>query len=119
MLTRLVNIAVFAAFWPRVRHTLLSNAVFKPVCWDRQLDMWRYGWQKRQDRGKNGKGRGMILTDSDTIWRAQCAVARRGWAGMAGIHLNMRLSKVLAAPGGGALIEQKYHREARLSRGWP
>jgi len=28
----MVNIAVFAAFWPRVKGVLLSNAEFKPVC---------------------------------------------------------------------------------------
>ncbi len=31
MLTGMVNIAVFAAFWPRVEGVLLPNAEFKPV----------------------------------------------------------------------------------------
>src|SRR5690348_11323472 len=48
MLTGMVNIAVFAAFWPCVRGILLSNAEFTPCCAIRQLDIWRYGRQKRQ-----------------------------------------------------------------------
>jgi hypothetical protein len=52
MLTGAVNIAVFAAFWPCVGGVLLSDAEFKPSGGDRQLDISRYGWQKRQDRGK-------------------------------------------------------------------
>ena len=39
MLTALVNIAVFAAFWPRVGRVLLSNADFKPSCAIWQLDI--------------------------------------------------------------------------------
>src|SRR5579859_4275478 len=49
MLTGMVNIAVFAAFWPRVGGILRSTAAFKPVCRDRQLDVSCYGWQKRQE----------------------------------------------------------------------
>src|SRR5579859_5778992 len=52
MLTIPVNIAVFAAFWPRVGGVLRSTAAFKPVCAIWQLDVSRYGWQKRQRSGK-------------------------------------------------------------------
>src|SRR5690348_8478651 len=62
MLTGMVNIAVFAAFAFCEKRVLLSNAAFKPVCRLRELDVSRYGWQKRQDRGKKrqrcGKGDG-------------------------------------------------------------
>jgi hypothetical protein len=71
----MVNIAVFAAFRCVIGTTLRSIAEFKAVCRDRPLDMWCYGWQKRQDRGKNGKVRGTIWTDSGTIWRIHGAVA--------------------------------------------
>jgi hypothetical protein len=119
MLTGVVNIAVFAAFCCRIGHLLLSDAVFKPCCPIGQLDMWRYGWQKRQDRGKNGKVSGTVLTDSGTIWSVQDAVARGGSAGMTGIRRDMRLFKVLAARGGAATVELIYHKEIGLSRGWP
>jgi|SRR5690242_2571440 len=119
MLTCAVNIAVFAAFWPRVGGDLLSTAGFKP-CWPiRQLDVSCYGRQRRQDCGKNGKVRGTILTDSGTIWLVQGVVVRGGWVGMPGIRLAMRLFKVLAALDGVAEIELKYHRRGELSRGWP
>jgi hypothetical protein len=52
MLTGMVTIAVFAAFRPRVMGALLSNAEFKRVCRDRQLDVLCYEWQKRQRSGK-------------------------------------------------------------------
>src|SRR5579859_3757771 len=48
-LTGMVNIAVFAAFWPCDRGGLLSNAAFKRVCRLRELDVSCYGRQKRQD----------------------------------------------------------------------
>ncbi len=52
MLTGGVNIAVFAAFWPRVGGILLSNAEFKRLCRPTELDVSCYGWQKRQRSGK-------------------------------------------------------------------
>jgi len=48
---------------------------FKPIRDLWQLDIARYGWQKRQDRGKNGKARDTILADSGTIWRVQSVSA--------------------------------------------
>jgi hypothetical protein len=45
----MVTIAVFAAFWPHVRGILLPNAEFKRLYAVRQLDIPRYGWQKRQE----------------------------------------------------------------------
>jgi hypothetical protein len=75
MLTALVNIAVFAAFWHCVKGILLADAEFKPCGAMRQRDVSRSGRQKRQDRGKNGKVRGTVSTDSGTIWHVQGAVA--------------------------------------------
>jgi hypothetical protein len=91
MLTGGVNIAVFATFHCVISGIRPSIPVFKPSCGSPQLDISRYGWQKRQDRGKNGKVIGTISTDSGTIVRGQDAVARGGWAGMTGIRLAMRL----------------------------
>ena len=51
-LTGMVNIAVFAAFRCVITVVLRSNAEFKPICAPHELDVLRYGWQKRQDRGK-------------------------------------------------------------------
>ena len=48
MLTGMVNIAVFAAFWPRVAGILRSDAEFKPICRLWQLDISHYGRQKWQ-----------------------------------------------------------------------
>src|SRR5690348_10608958 len=53
-LTGAVNIAVFAASRFCVEHILLSNAAFKPVCRFRELDVSRYGRQKRQDPARSG-----------------------------------------------------------------
>src|SRR5690242_4012830 len=77
MLTAVVNIAVFAAFSPRVEGVLRSNAAFKPVCGLRPLDVSRYGWQKRQETatnrqdvarsGKVGGTNGNVVTDAGHI----------------------------------------------------
>jgi len=56
--------------------------------------VWCYGRQKRQDRGKNGKVRGTISTDSGTIWRIQGAIARHEWAVMAGIPRGTQVFQV-------------------------
>jgi len=101
-LTGMVNIAVFAVFHIVIGNAPRLNAAFKPVCRDGPLDVSCYGWQKRQDRGKNGKGRGTILTDSGTIWRIQGTVTRDGWAGAAWFRLSMWLFRCLrrrVAPG--------------------
>ena len=73
MLTGAVNIAVFAAFWPRVGRLLLSNAEFKPVCRICELDVSRYGWQKRQDPARSGN-------EVATKWQGR-RQKRQGWAG--------------------------------------
>jgi hypothetical protein len=49
MLTGAVNIAVFAAFWPRAGSVLCSTAEFKRLCRLTELDIARYGRQKRQE----------------------------------------------------------------------
>src|SRR5690242_18527685 len=56
MLTTQVNIAVFAAFRFVVGGVLLSDAEFKRLCGPCERDIWCYGWQKRQDRGKKRQG---------------------------------------------------------------
>ncbi len=73
----------------------LSIPAFKGVCVIWQLDVWCYGRQKRQDRGKSGKVFGTVSTDSGTFRHVQGAVARDGWAGMTRIRLNMRLFRCL------------------------
>jgi len=60
MLTSPVNIAVFAAFTFCVGGILLSDAGFKPCDRERQRDMSRYGWQKRQNRGKKWQRVGKV-----------------------------------------------------------
>jgi hypothetical protein len=67
MLTGVVNIAIFAAFWHCVTGVLGSNAEFKRVCLLVELDIACYGWQKRQKvaremakSGKDGRGCGDI-----------------------------------------------------------
>ena len=52
MLTGMVNIAVFAAFRWCDDDVLLPNAAFKPVCAIWQRDIWRSGWQKRQETAR-------------------------------------------------------------------
>jgi hypothetical protein len=52
MLTGMVNVAVFAAFRFMIGIISHENFEFKRVRGSRQRDSWRYGWQKRQDRGK-------------------------------------------------------------------
>jgi len=110
MLTTSVNIAVFAAFSFCIRDDLLSNAAFKPVCRLRELDIARYGWQKRQDRGnkvardgkaggKNGngaRGYGHLHTLS-RLPRLRLHVGEDGPFGT-----GIRLFKVLVARGGTA-----------------
>jgi len=43
-----------------IRSDLLSTAAFKPVCGPLSLDIWRYGWQKRHDRGKKRQRCGKV-----------------------------------------------------------
>jgi hypothetical protein len=65
MLTGMVNIAVFAAFWPCVRGILLADAEFKPCGANWQRDVARSGRQKWQEvaremakTARSGKGDG-------------------------------------------------------------
>jgi hypothetical protein len=60
-------------------------------------------WQRC---GKVGGQNGKVLMDSGSLHAADPAVAR---GRDSCICLDMRLFKVLAAPGGSARIEQKYH----------
>ena len=72
MLSATVNIAVFAVFRIHFAGRFVAIAAFKRVCRDRQLDIWRYGRQKRQDRGKNGKvcGNGFaVFGEGGKRWR--------------------------------------------------
>src|SRR5690242_6340837 len=86
MLSGMVNIAVFAAFHMCVGLRSLSNAAFKPVCGPRQLDISRYGWQKRQETARCGNGwhgrwqkwHGLVgpRALSRARYAAKCGVAR-------------------------------------------
>src|SRR5690242_18972613 len=49
MLTGMVNIAVFAAFRWCVGDTFRVSAEFKPICGLHELDVSRYGRQRRQE----------------------------------------------------------------------
>jgi hypothetical protein len=60
MLTGAVNIAVFAAFQNCFDLRSSATAEFKPVRAIWQLDVWCYGWQKRQDRGKKRQRCGKV-----------------------------------------------------------
>jgi len=91
----------------------LAIPVFKPICVIWQLDVARYGWQKRQDRGKNGKVDGTISTDFDRFRhdfaRPGCAGAK--WVGRDdGDSSRYVVAQVLAEPGGFAFIELVYHK---------
>jgi hypothetical protein len=114
-LTGAVNIAVFAAFWPRVGGGILADAGLQRVCGDRQLDVWRYGWQKRQDVAKKWQrmarpaAKTANLTPNPTP-RAREGTVRRD---------RYLVVKVLAGPGGRVLIELIYHELRRWSRRKP
>src|SRR5579859_3674942 len=112
----MVNIAVFATFWPRVGGILLANAAFKPVCAIRPLDMSRYGWQKWQETATIWQGRRQKWQGCETFCRVHAvrlaAVRGCGW----GVWHDMRCFKVLAARGGARMIEQKYHDISGKSR---
>jgi hypothetical protein len=66
MLTCSVNIAVFAAFQPRVEGGLLSDRGFKRVCRGCRR---RFGGKNGNDGGKNGKGGNEIVA----VLRQWCA----------------------------------------------
>ena len=113
MLTGMVNIAVFAAFWPRVRGILLPNAAFKPVCASRPLDVSRYGRQKRQDRGKKvatdgkvGGKNGNVVSGSGQVHATTPTTAGGvSWAGLP----RYAVVQAPAAAGGAAMVELNYH----------
>jgi len=100
----MVNIAVFAAFSCCDRHHLLTDPAFKPVCRDWQLDVSRYGWQKRQDRGKKWQQSGKVGGKNGKVGsgcRPVHATVRAVALGQGGRDWHgMRLFKVLAARGG-------------------
>jgi hypothetical protein len=48
---------------------LLSSREFKPVCAARELDISRYGWQKRQDRGKKRQRGGKVGSEIGNVWQ--------------------------------------------------
>ena len=116
MLTGVVNIAVFAAFGWCARRTIGSNAAFKRVCREWQLDVSRYGRQKRQETARSGKVGGK----SGTVWRGcrrihvnNHVIARGcGWLCLA----RYAVVKVREPWGGSMLMELIYHRLRWLSR---
>ena len=120
-LTGMVNIAVFAAFQPRVGGVLLANAGFKPVCRGWQRDVSRSGWQKRQDRGKEVARNGTVGGKNGTIWwgcGGTHAVSRVGARGGDGRQVReYAVVKVLARRGGRTILGLIYHGWGRMSRG--
>jgi hypothetical protein len=119
----MVNIAVFAAFAFRIGGVLRSNAAFKPVCGLWQRNIARHGRQKWQDRGKKRQRSGKVGGKSGKDGRgcgdihvAMPAVAM----GCACELLTLyEVVQVLAAPGGAATIELKYHKRGEMSREVP
>jgi hypothetical protein len=67
-LTCSVNIAVFAAFHIVIESILRVSAAFKPVCRFLPLDVSRYGWQKRHDRGKKRQRNGKVSGKNGKVW---------------------------------------------------
>ncbi len=116
----MVNIAVFAAFAFCDQRVLLSNAGFKPSCAIWQLDVWCYGRQKRQHRGKEmamdgkaGGKNGNVVSGSGHVHVATFAAA--GGVSRADLP-GYAVVQTPAAPGGAAMIELNYHGKRQLSR---
>src|SRR5690348_15529249 len=123
MLTGMVNIAVFAAFRCVIGSVLRSDAAFKRVCADRPLDVWRYGWQKRQETATMWQRMATWAAKNGTVWQ--------GWQGCGRMHVNNHMLacgcgwrclwryvvvKVREPCIGPVSIELIYHISRRLSR---
>src|SRR5690348_15293559 len=106
MLTGMVNIAVFAAFRFCRTGVLLSNVEFKPVWRKWQLDIARYGWQKRQETATKWQRMARPMAKTARFGRSchSVHVTMRSVALGQGGHVwrGMRLFKVLATRGGAA-----------------
>jgi hypothetical protein len=94
MLTGAVNIAVFAVFHLRFDLQSVSTAAFKPCGAIWQRDISRYGWQKRQDRGKKRQRCG-----NDVAMPAAKAAMFGGKAGASGTS-GISMSSCLGLPVG-------------------
>jgi len=79
---------------------LCVHAEFMGVCGSRQLDVWRYGWQKRQETARCGKVGGKNGKDVGRRWGIQVCVAAgaRGWGGH--VWASWAVVQVWAARGG-------------------
>src|SRR5579859_5013451 len=75
----MVNIAVFATFWPRVGGILLANAAFKPLCAIWPLDMSRYGWQKWQETATIWQGGRQKWQGCETFCRVHAVRLAVAW----------------------------------------
>jgi hypothetical protein len=119
MLTVAVNIAVFAAFQPRIGGILLSNPEFKPSGVDWRRDMWGSGWQKRQDWGKKWQWMARWAAKAARVRRV-VVVSRRPPSGprldAIGRLAIYLIVKVLAARGGATIVELNYHKSGGMSR---
>src|SRR5690348_233212 len=116
MLTGMVNIAVFAAFRFCVGGGLRSDAEFKRVCRDCQLDVWCYGWQKRQETATMWQGGWQKRQDSAGFWPVHAAALTAALRLGYGCWGQYAVVKVLAAWGGALVIERIYHEIGELSR---
>src|SRR5689334_25296772 len=119
----MVNIAVFAAFAFCVWGTLLSDAEFKGLCGSWQLDMWRYGRQKRQDHGNVVATDGTVGGKNGNVaWRCdgvQVARSTAGdWCGQR-VCSFYAVVKVLTMRVGIETVELNYHKEWGVSRREP
>src|SRR5690242_10061217 len=122
MLTGKVNIAVFAAFRPRVEDAIRSIVEFKRLCWPHERDIACFGWQKRHDLA--AKWQGLARSAAKTAPFGRGAVVStlpcpRLALGASGASASLYgVVQVPATPGGAAMIERIYHRQIGMSSGW-
>jgi hypothetical protein len=116
MLTAGVNIAVFAAFHVVIGDTSRARAAFKPVCAIWQLDMWCYGWQKRQETARSGTvggKNGTVLGHYRDVQARMESDARACGEHVCASYVGVQMRRELD---GGMFIEPIYHQSRRLSR---
>ena len=119
----MVNIAVFAGFALCVWGALLSDAEFKGLCGYRQLAVWRYRRQKRQDHGnvvatdgKVGGKNGNVAWGCGGVQVARSTAG--GWCGQ-WVCSFYAVVKVLTMRVGIEMVELNYHKDWGVSRREP
>jgi hypothetical protein len=112
----MVNIAVFATFHSVIRAGCRTDAGFKPCDAIRQRDVARYGWQKRQDRGKKRQGQRQKRQGFARM-RPHPGQQMRGCVRRRLDYLPLyAIVQVPTRPGGLACIELIYYEEGAMSR---